>query len=360
MKARGVLLSLLATATVGVDLVQPHAAMAKPGYEVKSPSFGVGFRMQGSHGFDLSVAATGHKRVTLTASKGLMSATYTVPGRATRKRIDADFGSLGRISVRFDGAPAPKAKKTRRQRRSCRGRPTIRFRGIFHGTIRFRGEHGYTSVNTRRARGSFYRSFRRVCKKRSWKPGLPPPGKRRLAMKRPSLLINTLIAESKGEGRSTGFAIIQLKVTGGAKRADPGSLSFVIATQGERTGRVAIARSLLTVGDEGSLLVGDPGIQPVTATVALSKPFSGTANYREEAGLPPSWTGDFGVWLPGAGVVPLTGEGFKAGLCQARSERQFTTCLRRLDKSFGRLEGAAQDSGSQSQLFGDARLSWSR
>lgn len=315
----------------------PPAAGAKPGYEVKPPSFGVGFQTKGTHGFRISVTAIDHKHVTLTASKGLMSASYSVPGRASSKRIEANFGSLGRVSVRFDGSPIPQSRKRRGKRRSCRGRPTIRFQGTVRGTVQFRGERGYTKANTRHARGEFSRSFRRVCRKSSRKPDLPSPHRRWLATKRPGLLVNTLIARSIVNDRRTEFAILQLKITGGPKKAEPAALSFVIASQGERVGKMAIERSLLTIGDDGSLLVGDPGLQPVTATVALPRPFSGTASYLEETGLPPSWSGDLGVWLPGAGTVPLTGDGFTASLCQTHGVRQTTACIRSFDQS---LEGS--------------------
>jgi hypothetical protein len=338
MKARGVLLSLLVAATIGAYLVQPHAVMAKSDYEVESPSFDIGFRLKGSHGFELLVSAAGHRRVSLTAWKGPVSATYTVPGRATSKRIEANFGTLGKVSVRFDASPAPKARKARQRRRSCRGHPAISIRGTFHGTIRFRGELGYTATNSRQAKGNFYRTFRRVCKKRSRKPDLPLPGRRWLAEKQPRLLINTLSVRSKANGRRTEFAILQLKDTGGSKKAESSSLSFVVVAQGERAGRMAIERSVFTIGDNGSLLIGDPGLQPVTATVALPKPFSGTARYLEETGFPPSWTGDLGVWLPGTGTVPLTGEGFTASLCQAHGIRQTIACFRRFDQS---LEGSS-------------------
>jgi hypothetical protein len=342
-------------------LVFAGPASAKGGHEVELGGFGASFQLRGTKGYHLSVRANGHRLVTLSATRGDSSANYTVPGRASRNGIHARFGSLGRISVRFEGSPV----RRRGREGSCKGRQTIREAGAFRGTIRFEGERDFTEVDAQRAKGGFYRSFRRVCRKRSWKPDFDIP-EEKSSNKRFRSLMTAFIAESRVHGRDTGLAIVEVEAALGPRESESLFLSFVIAAQEERVGKMAIARSLFTEGSRGSLLASEPGARPVLATVALPKPFFGTATYRQDAGLPPSWTGPLAVRLPGTEAIPLTGEDFKAGLCHDTREKQFFACLRKLSGAFGGDESVAvaqrlaQGSGSQSQAFWDARLSWSR
>jgi hypothetical protein len=78
------------------------------------------------------------------------SAFYVKPRAVdvTARRVVADFGAVGRVSVRFherdrDLIEPPKG---------CEGRSTQRY-GTFRGRFRFRGEHGFASVRGVRAQG---------------------------------------------------------------------------------------------------------------------------------------------------------------------------------------------------------------
>ena len=71
--------------------------------------------------------------------------------------------------------------------------------------------------------------------------------------------------------------------------------------------------------------------------------------------------------MPGVGRVPLTGQGFKSALCSLTVEELLDghRCLRRRsepepDSLAALTRASTQGSGSQSQAFWDARLSWSR
>jgi hypothetical protein len=321
---RVIILGIAAAAAIAV---LPAGASAKPHLIVSDPGFEAGLHLQGSHGYELAVTASGHKRVTLTASKGSSFVSYTAPGRATSRRINANFGSLGRVSVRLEN-PAPRRKEGGFPL-SCRGRKPIRKTGTFHGTIRFRGEGGFTAVDADNARGGFRKSFRRVCG--------PPGSKKRRSDSRDRLraaedpfLTSLLQAKSNLDGRSTEFAIIRLEAGKGEDFEN--LISFVIAEQRERLGRIQIGRGIFTDGGDRSLLASPPGVLPVEATVNLARPFFGSASFHEDAGLPPTWTGTFGVSLPGAPGIPLTGESFRAGYCRSASERVFDRCLRGLEE----------------------------
>jgi hypothetical protein len=356
---------LLASAAV-VACLAPASATAER--FVTNPSLATGFQLRGSHGYEIEVSATGHKYVTLTASRGLSEASYTVPGRASSSRIIAHFGSLGRVSVRFDGSPVRRNNERKQGRYSCAGPRSIHQRGTFSGVIRFKGEHGFTAIDTRRAEGVLRKSFRRVCKQRQARRqpmserGLAPPALR--AKKKYQFVEGTLLALSWHGGRLTALLINEAELTFGPRQSDRFALSFIAAGTRESVGRMWISRFYvdLGVGEGNELRATPPGTDPVEATVKISKPFSGRATYREDPGSPPTWSGSLGVQLPGGGTVPLTGPGFGVGLCQGTSEKQLHACER---KSFGTLRASTarallQGSGSHSQAFWDAKLSWSR
>jgi hypothetical protein len=309
-----------------------HASAAATGKPAVTPgSFAAGFQLQGSRGYNLSVIAFGHRLVSLTASKGGASATYTTRGRASRKGIEADFGSLGEIAVRFDGSPAPR-RGPRGSGLSCKGRKAIRMRGAFHGTIRFSGENGFTGVDAHRAQGRFSRSFRQVCRgTMEKKSGVRPP--RQPKSGRPRFQSDTLTVESGPDGSQAGLLISATEFHFGPGKDGAVVLALIVAESSERVGAMTISRSVFTVDEGASLRVTKPGVDPTVATVKLPKPFAGTATYRQDAGLPPTWTGPLGVRLPGAGTVALTGAGFEPSLCRASTEKALDACMSQLRTS---------------------------
>ncbi len=354
-------------------LAAPAGAAAKD-HEVRAGSFSAGFLLQASNGYDLVLFAAGHDRVSLVAAKGGVTVTYDAHGSASRKGIEANFGPFGRVSVRLDDTPLRRGGG-KRSGSACKGREDIRWEGIFRGTIEFRGENGYTEVDADRARGGFNRTFRQVCevKEQRRKPDRPKSGKPPRAP-RIDMDYSFLSAQSTTDGRRTEFGLVAAAFDFGGKKAPPTLIPLAFVDTKERVGKVTVSRSAFTIGDEGSLLTGSPEDQPIEATVTLPKPFSGTATYLREVGSSPSWTGLFGVRLPGAGLVPLTGEGFGVDFCQGRGRKRLFACLRRSSQTppgtatveraalslLGHPGALPQGSGSQSQLFADARLSWSR
>jgi len=110
-----------------------------------------GFSLRGSDGYAVQVLTIGRRLVVLSASKGHVGAVYTTRGRISGDRIRARFGNRGRVSVRFHPS------------RHCSGVTAIEDQGTFRGVIRFSGEHGYTRVDARRARGFTIRPGRGAC-----------------------------------------------------------------------------------------------------------------------------------------------------------------------------------------------------
>lgn len=333
MRARGGALFLVCavaalTAAPAVATTKSNA-VAKDKAEVRPGSFVAGFQLMGSHGYALSVSAFSHQQIQLSARKGQTVATYLTRGRASRKGIEADFGALGKIAVRFDGSPMPPAGG-RKSAFTCEGRRAIRERGTFHGTIRFAGENGFTEVGADRARGRFQRSFRRVCRRASPRPE-PKPSRSPRLPQRTRFQSDTLVVESKAGESDTGLFLSSTEFPDGSDKEWDFGLAVVVASRNERVGPVSISRSAFMIGDSSILRASEPGTYPIVATVRPPKPFTGTATYREDRGLPPTWAGSLGVRLPGAGTVPLTGEGFESSFCRASTEKALYACLRQFN-----------------------------
>lgn len=346
-------------------LALPANAAAKPGYTVEPRSVSVAMSARATNGYRLHVDTAGHHLVLLTVSKGSVSAEYAVRGTVSRTGVRADFGALGRIAVRFHGSPQPPSAASPIHF-ECSGKRPIHEVGTYTGTIRFEGEEGFTRFAGHRVKGSVLRRFHRVCSQKpvlgrssSKSPSGPVGGA-------PKPAIDLFVAQ-RGE---TGHAVSLMLL--GARIPFPGEqplwLGFGIASLTETRGRVSVIRAAKVETDPGSLLVSPAGQQPVTATVTLPKPFSGSGSYSKEGEAAAEWSGTLGVWLPGAGTVPLAGEGFESVYCHASSKAQLQRCARSIANGGSVTTGiiqpaprpTAQLSGSHSQVLGDARLSWSR
>jgi hypothetical protein len=348
----------LLTSAVALACLAPSGAAAER--FITNPSLTTGFTLQGSHGYTISVRATGHKYVTLTASRGLSAASYKVRGQASSRRIVANFGSLGMVSVRFDGSAVRNEKRNKR-RFSCDKPRPIQQRGAFTGVIRFAGEHGFTTVDSRRAKGEFLRSFRRVCRRAPARDRTLPLHALR-AKRKVEILENTILGRSGRDSRRTEFIVSEFELSLGQKQSDRIGLSVYGVSTQETAGAVGIQRFHFSLGDRKQLQTTQLGADPVKATVALPKPFFGKAKFRQTAAEAPSWTGNLGTRLPGTEALPLTGPGFKVALCQAAHEKRLLDCERNAFRSHlaSTARTLLQGSGSHSQAFWDARLSWSR
>lgn len=375
MKVSGRLAGAGLVAAIAALLSLPAGAVAKPGYEVENRSLHLTMHAAAANGYRLTVETRGHRQVLLTVSRGDTFVIYRTTGSISRRGIKVDLGSLGRISVRFAGErqpfelfpglniPLPPGLAL--PHRDCHGKRPVREVGRFRGTIQFRGENGFTRLQTHRARGEVGRFYRRVCKRGSLTFSRPRQNAGLFA----GVRINLLVATDHSRNRTVGFEALDLAFGPGDQELDELLGAIAVTWLRERREGLRILRGAIASGDEGSLLTSPPQAQPVTATVALPESISGTAEYRKEVGSPASWVGSLEARLPGAGVVPLTGPGFSATLCRmplAQLAPPFDNrCLRRSGAALPEslVVGtaiSAQISGSQSQLFGDARLSWSR
>lgn len=328
-------------------LALPAGAGAKPGYVVKPKSLALHFDAPASNGYSVSVDTEGHRKVTVSVSKGGFFATYTATGRVSRKGIKADLGRFGQISLRFHG-------KTRFQRSlvpglnipdplrgRCSGRSPVRERGIFHGSFRFEGERGFTEAALRRVKGTARRTYKRICKRRGDASGSKAKTREENVFVR---------AEAQRFGTLRFFNGLEASVTDEKGREE----NFTIAFAGlqEKTDRVGVLKVLILFEDLDTVTISPRGKGPTTAQVTLRSPFAGTASYLEEGKAPPTWSGTLGLRVPGHGLVPLTGPEFEADVCRARTSPEFDRCIESIF-----VATTSQGSGSHSQPLALARLS---
>jgi hypothetical protein len=340
VRAKALILVCGALGLVAATL--PAAAAAKP---VHFPgSFSISAKLPSSNGYQLSLSSEGHGKVMISAERGESSYTLTAPGRASRNGIKATLGPFGQVDVEFkqighaEKRPPPPG---------CSGRGGTSLNGVLRGTIHFRGRLGFASADVSRVSAKLIQDHAQTCKH---VPALRLAGRQTaraasrldLAAKDPESELVALTAFKHAEGRVVGLSAARIE-------SEEEALSLIFAFTGRDYGRV-MTRDLVLVSD--GLSASDPGVKPETAKIFGVSPLQGEATYSSDRAAAEQWQGSLRVALPGEGVVPLAGKGFRATLCRGgESDAAFKHCI---DRGFN------QTSGSQSQSLLDTRLSWSR
>jgi hypothetical protein len=282
----------------------------KPRFEVHERTLRLSLEVKASNGYEGRVTTQGHRRVTLTLQKGNALVEARTSGRVTRRGIDAKFGELGRISVRFRGNRSLASSFGAGERR-CRGHKSELEKGVFSGTIRFRDEKDFAQIGARQATGYVERHYRRVC--------LPKPGGASLKAAFEKLFGAIRLTVLRANGRvADANVVLQASAIDFSPILGPRSdlLYSVGATSVERHEGVRLTRTVSATTDADSFLFPHKrGTTPRWATVAPPKPFTGVAEYLREPGSPAGWAGSLAAHLPGAGLVALTGPGFRADMC---------------------------------------------
>jgi len=290
------------------------------------------FFLEGSDRYEAELVTVGNQ-VLLGTTRLNVGALYEVRGKVSDERIEARFGNLGRISGRYERIELF-GRKQRPDSSGCED-PFSFVR--FEGTISFRGEDGYTSIEARRAGGLLIDPAAARCKRRA-----------RMSAAGGSPLNTHFAAISKHGGVVTSLALWR-------KRGQPWATLEVVRQ--ERRGKMRIFRGAATVvGGENALITSGPGVRPPFAFVAAPKPFSGSAVFDPNAAHGAEWSGSLAAWLPGFGKVGLTGPDYALGFCRRENDEPGCDPEAPVRKPLSMLQG----SGSQSQALGEARLSWSR
>lgn len=286
----GIVLSL-----VVLSLAGPAGAAAKATLPPRSHPIAE-LELKGSGGYSVTVIGN-RGTVGLLAIKGLAGiASYETRGRVTPRGIQARFGGLGRVAVQF--RPSGRVRR-KRPPRGCKGAVRKIYPGVFLGTIRFRGEQGYTRVSTRRSRGSMETSAPWRCRGNQ-----DPEGE----AGGPSLPgADTTALEATSTRGRLAFAAVALRPP------EERGVTVFSASSTERRRGMVIERAATTLGPERSFLF-DIGLG--TATVSPPRPFSGTATLATEPDGMTSWTGSLKVDLPGRKGVALATPTFTASLSE--------------------------------------------
>ncbi len=293
----------LKIAVVSLSLAVALATSAAGAAALPSGLFGSGpeFALRAPGGYRLSVSRGEHHEVSLSIRRGSATTTYSAPGRATVRRVDARFGRFGRIAVSFEPSG-----RTRRipPLIGCKGKPALSHRGTFRGTIRFHGEGGYTTVEADSARGTVTTNPARHCRGKGATPG-PKPGPPEEGTDGPVFLF-------AGCGDTSFFAVGGHSTSAPAP-VFPDEFEFTGIGGGskERVGSVSISRYALLFGAPRSAFGYDEAMK--TATVKPPPPFHGKASLSTDAAGGHHWEGNLSASLIGKDVT-LAGPDFGAGL----------------------------------------------
>jgi hypothetical protein len=338
MQARGLLGALACAVALLTGL--PTVGSAKPNYVATPKSLHLSASLPASNGYTASLSTTGHRQVLVSFFQGSYMIRYTAQGRVTRKGISADFGHLGSISLHFRSQRRTGGSRPFSLLHDCKGRKPVEERGVFVGSVRFRGERGFTRIRVHRVKGRVQRTYRRVCK--------GPALLRASASSDEEYDGNLLNAVAHANGTTRTFLALENKLELGG---EPFDLAVEAAILGRKVEGVAISKTVFTL-DEGAFHLGPRGEGPVEVKVVPSWPFLGSATYLARGMEAATWSGSLGARFPGSGQVSLAGPEFDSELCRAASPSRFQRCAETI-QSLRLLQG----SGSHSQPLALARLS---
>lgn len=140
-------LALLAVCAIAGPAL-PARAVAAEG-EPTTPALIPAFKVQATNGFTgFAFAAirptTGKGAMMLTLSRSGYSVSYQAPARLTGSELEASFGRLGEVAVTAVPSGHPTSTTSECQ---GRGKKEPIETGRWEGTIRFRGEDGFASID---------------------------------------------------------------------------------------------------------------------------------------------------------------------------------------------------------------------
>jgi hypothetical protein len=270
-----------------VQLLSQHGKPVAPtpffrsGFVLKADGYKIGVSSFGSAVF-LEVWRGGGGRRVQTA--------YLARGVARPERLQATFGSFGKVKMRFREA---RNRSWRGRVRTCRGANRfIKRRGVFRGNLRFRGEDGYVSIRIHRAKGAVVTEAPK-CKRRRGGGGFDIPFAN---LSQPK---SAVIAIARQGVDATAFLAVE----------DRRSTLF-FATREESRGKLAIVR--MAVLRRQSRIHTDEAL--TSARLTPPAPFHGTGRYRAAADGTSAWSGGLSVNFPGKPRYPLTGPEFETFL----------------------------------------------
>jgi hypothetical protein len=220
---------------------------------------------------------------------------YVVDGQVSARGIEAEFGSLGSIDVSFHQTGTVKGLAPPA---GCDGYYVNGRKGVFVGSIRFRGEEDFVRIDALRAVGETGSSTRWHCDRAA------------------SRQADDREREEEERAREYGHLVAKepgsrfFRAVGGPDANGRFGPGFFLAATIERRNSMQIAREV-GIHDFSAGFRFDEDLR--TAAVRPGVPFRGNARYARGAGAD-RWSGSLSVSLPGRAAVKLTGSGFTAQL----------------------------------------------
>jgi hypothetical protein len=250
------------------------------------------FSLPASNGYRLKVSGEvdehGSSDVTFEATRGNTSASYFARGSVTERGMHASLGALGMVSLRFHLAKKhPIGKNSRR----CfgYGGPAAETRlGALVGTVRFRGEQGYTEVLAHRVHGGIHETV--TCSNDEFGSGKPQS---------PNAVLLNAESPSKGlvfEATTYPGEWIQ---SGNTRLSGP---DLFVLVAGEKREGVEILRLVIATATKSDFTYDST---LTSATVTPPPPFTGSATFSRATDGSTSWTGSLSAPVPGLGLVAL-------------------------------------------------------
>ncbi len=244
-----------------------------------------------SHGLSVKLEADDDEIELVVQRKG-QYAVYFSEGEVSPEGIAVKFGSFGEFVVQYQPF---RTLEEHGPYRHCTGEPNTTTEGFFRGTMRFRGENDYVSVDATRVKGT-------LVLQHPWDCDYRRAGASRVRG-RPAEDKATLVAFSRRD--RIGFGVIASR-----QEDEPPSTFFSAAAQEVRE-KVGIYRLTYT-GTRTAGFEFDNGRG--TAFADPPAPFAGTARYLRRPNGPDRWSGSLTAPLLGLGRIRLAGPGFKAKL----------------------------------------------
>jgi hypothetical protein len=310
------LIAVVVTVMLGASASQAAAATKT---RVEKPTSTSSFNLRGSNGYWVEVSADhtqGEKKAKVTVKA--VTERYKVAMQSTaysiRTRLNADGGfdaklpGLGRIDVSFEQTKAHKVRIA--DGPHCNDRSQLIRKGVFRGTISFRGERGFTAVHGQSALGRILERDHLVCHEpEDGVPGITEPGGAEMP---PGTYDPAVSASRPGiTFWAAGPPATEPPTASGGIPA----VAFEATYSTARRGIQIFTRASVDSGSNRFLVPGPLGAL-TDATVEPPAPFKGSGTYHLESPTTASWTGDLSVAFPGIGSVPLVGPGFSARLCE--------------------------------------------
>jgi hypothetical protein len=274
------------------------------------------FTLRASDGYRITVsgeAGNGPDDVELSARRGNEDVEYNARGTVTATGIEASFGRLGKVSLRF--LPSGVVRRVRVAKTCVKSRPPVVSAqlGSFVGTIRFRGEGGYTKVRADRANGGLGDPLA-IAPKLKCEAGLKSEKRQEAGVVR--LTASDLAPHGGIYFEAWASPLSRLALLTGPSTPQDDAYTFIVFAV-EKKERMIIFRAAVAPGPAGDF-VFDSALS--SATVIPPVPFSGSGSFQRDADGTIAWTGDLAVALPGRGSVPLAGPGLRATLSSNSSE----------------------------------------